>query len=292
MFVTGDNGCVQLRRRSGLTMTSEVRPEDINELINRFSFIGAEQNLIQGDRIEISTTDPRGLVFLGPAFWEDGRVHHNAMLYAHINAMGGVRVFRSFADALNNDKHRAANVRHFDGAPIPLTVDIRDTGHHPLGGVTRFTFNTDRAAVETTSLGDLFTEQYSAGNITGSGTIDCLFEAKQQRCGTTGTIGDTELSMLLPQIILRTELGGQFDAILQLLDEGDGKPVFYEITAITTRTGLTVGTSGVIEVAMDFVTTGEFALRVGEPSGYILKEDYDRIRKEQDLDFLLTEPTD
>jgi hypothetical protein len=292
MFVTGDHGCVQLRRRSGLTMTSSVRPEDINELVNRFSFIGAEQNLIQGDRIEISTTDPRGLVFLDPAFWEDGRVHHNAMLYAHINAMGGVRVFRSFADALNSDKNKAANVRHFDGAPIPLTVDVRDTGYHPLGGVTRFTFNTDRAAVETTSLGDLFTEQYSAGNITGSGTIDCLFEAKYQRCTGGKGAGETELSMLLPQIILRTELGGQFDAILQLLDEGDGKPVFYEITAITTRTGLTVAPGGMIEVAMDFVTTGEFALRVGEPAGYLLKEDYDRIRKEQDLDFLLTEPTD
>jgi hypothetical protein len=43
---------------------------------------------------------------------------------------------------------------------------------------------------------------------------------------------------------------------------------------------------------MDFVTTGEFHLRIGEPAGYILKEDYDRITKEQDLDFLLMEPTD
>ncbi|MCE2836364.1 MAG: hypothetical protein LW834_05245 [Cyanobium sp. 49614_E6] len=156
MFVTGDHGCVQLRRRSGLTMTSSVRPEDINELINRFRFVGAEQNLIQGDRIEISTTDPRGLVFLDPAFWEDGRVHHNAMLYAHINAMGGIRPYRSFTEALNNDEQSAGKVISFAGAPIPVTIDIRDTGYHPLGGVTRFTFNTDRAAVETTSLGDLW----------------------------------------------------------------------------------------------------------------------------------------
>jgi hypothetical protein len=292
MFVTGDHGCVQLRRRSGLTMTSSVRPEDINELINRFSFVGAEQNLIQGDRIEISTTDPRGLVFLDPSWWEDGTVHRNATLFTHVNAVGGIRPYRSFTEALNNDEQSAGKVISFAGAPIPVTIDIRDTGYHPLGGVTRFTFNTDRAAVETTSLGDLFTEQYSAGNITGSGTIDCLFEAKHQRCTGGKGAGETELSMLLPQIILRTELGGQFDAILQLLDEGDGKPVFYEITAITTRTGVTVAPGGMIEVAMDFVTTGEFALRVGEPAGYLLKEDYDRIRKEQDLDFLLTEPTD
>jgi dihydrolipoamide dehydrogenase len=36
----------------------------------------------------------------------------------------------------------------------------------------------------------------------------------------------------------------------------------------------------------------EFGLKIGEPSGYILKEDYDRVMREQDIDFLLTEPTD
>jgi hypothetical protein len=40
------------------------------------------------------------------------------------------------------------------------------------------------------------------------------------------------------------------------------------------------------------VTTGEIRLLIGEPSGYILKEDTDRIRLQQNLDFLLTEVTD
>lgn len=100
------------------------------------------------------------------------------------------------------------------------------------------------------------------------------------------------MSVLLPQIILRTELGGQFDAILQLTDGSDGTPVFYEVTALTTRVGVEVEPGGIISVAMDFVTSGEFYLRIGEPSGYILKEDYDRIMREQDIDFLVTEPTD
>jgi hypothetical protein len=290
MFVTGEQGCIQLRRRTGITVDSVVSPEDINTLINRFSFEGAEQNLIQADRIEISTEDPRGLAFIDPSWWADGRVHHSAMVYAHINSMGGVRMFRSFEDAINNDKKASGLVAGFTGAPIPITVDVRDTGHHRLGGVRRFTFNTDRAAVDTTSLGDLFTEQFSAGNITGSGTIDCYFQTQRGLCGD-GT-SDSELSILLPQIILRTELGGQFDAILQLANAGDGKPVFYEITAIATRTGIEVDPTGVITVALDFATSGDFYLRIGEPSGYILKEDYDRIMREQDIDFLLTEPTD
>ena len=103
MFVTGEQGCVQLRRRTGIVIESEVRPEDINTLINRFGFEGAEQNLIQADRIEISTEDPRGLVFIDPTWWADGQVHHSAMVYAHINSMGGVRMFRSFEEAIYND---------------------------------------------------------------------------------------------------------------------------------------------------------------------------------------------
>jgi len=290
MFTTGDQGCVQLRRRTGISFSSTVRSEDINTLIKRFGFDGSADNLIQGDRLEISTSDPRGLVFIDPSWWADKTVHHSAMVYAHLNAMGGVRMFQSFEDALNNDEAKAGEVVDFSGAPVPIQVDVRDTGHHVLGGVRRFTFNTDRAAIDTTSLGDLFTEQFSAGNITGSGTIDCWFQAKRDLCDEAPT--DQEMSVLLPQIILRTELGAQFDAILQLTDGSDNKPVFYEITALSTRVGIEVEPGGVISVAMDFVTSGEFALRIGEPSGRILKEDYDRIMREQDIDFLLTEPTD
>ena len=263
----------------------------MNAIIDRFSFDGAEQNLIQGDRVEISTTDPRGLVFLDPSWWPDGQVHHSAMVFAHINSMGGIRAFRSFDAAINNQRNQATKVRDFTGAPIPIQVDVRDTGHHVLGGVRRFAFNTDRAAVDTTGLGDLFTEQFSAGNITGSGTIDCFFQATRGLCGDGSSSGN-EMSLLLPQLILRADLGGQFDAILQLANAGDGKPVFYEITAIATRTGIEVDPTGVISVALDFVTSGEFYLRIGEPSGHILKEDYDRIVREQDMDFLLSEPTD
>jgi hypothetical protein len=292
MFLTGDNGCVQLRRTTGAALETTVAPTDVNTVISRFGFDGVDSNVLSGDRVEISTDDPRGLVFIDPSWWPDGQVHHSAMFYAHVNAAGGIRMYRSFSDAINNDRGKAAPVATFTGSPVPIRVDVRDTGHHPLGGVAQFTFNTDRSAVDTTSLGDLFAEQYSAGTLTGSGTIDCYFQASRQLCDKTSS-ADGELSMLLPQIIMRTELGAQFDAILQLVGKSDSQEaVFYEIRAIATRTGITVTPTGLIQVAMDFVTTGEFHLRIGEPAGYILKEDYDRILKEQDLDFLLMEPTD
>jgi hypothetical protein len=61
---------------------------------------------------------------------------------------------------------------------------------------------------------------------------------------------------------------------------------------MVTRTGIEVATDQTINCAIDFVTTGEIKLLIGEPSGYILKEDTDRIRLQQNLDFLLTEVTD
>jgi hypothetical protein len=72
----------------------------------------------------------------------------------------------------------------------------------------------------------------------------------------------------------------------------NSQDIYYEFDAMVTRTGVEVRPDQAINCAIDFVTTGEIRLLVGEPSGYILKEDTDRIRLQQNLDFLLTEVTD
>ena len=68
--------------------------------------------------------------------------------------------------------------------------------------------------------------------------------------------------------------------------------VFYALTAVVTNSGVVVDVGGVISCTLDFVTTGELKLVVGVLAEYLLKEDDDRIRKEQDLDYLLKEVTD
>ena len=40
MFLTGDGGCVQLRRTTGDALTTEVAPTDVNTVIDRFGFEG------------------------------------------------------------------------------------------------------------------------------------------------------------------------------------------------------------------------------------------------------------
>jgi hypothetical protein len=68
--------------------------------------------------------------------------------------------------------------------------------------------------------------------------------------------------------------------------------VYYEVDAVITRAGVTVTADALVSCSVDFVTTGEFKLRIGVPSDYILKEDDGAIYLEQSLDYLLQEVTD
>jgi len=291
MIITGGSGCVQIGRAAGESIRSEVKPSDVNTVVKRFGFAGDESNILTGDRVEITTGDPRGLAFIPPDWWADNVVHNSATFYAHVNAMGGLRLYRTFADALNNDRDKAAHLLDFSGDPIQITAELKDTGTRPLGAVSSYTFNTDREAVDVTTLGELFSEQYSAGTITGSGTIDCYFQVKGGMCAVAGG-GETEVSMILPQMLLRADMGAEIDLILTVATPTPEAPIYYEMRAVITRAGVTVSPTSLIELAVDFVTTGEFALRVGEGSEYILMEDYDRMMREQDVDYLLTEPAD
>jgi hypothetical protein len=97
------------------------------------------------------------------------------------------------------------------------------------------------------------------------------------------------------QLIQRLDLGCAFDLFLYLIDK-DLNPaeqsVFYSLTAVVTNSGVSVDLDDAIRCTLDFVTTGELKLVVGTLAEYLLKEDDDRIRQEQSLNFLLTEVTD
>jgi hypothetical protein len=97
------------------------------------------------------------------------------------------------------------------------------------------------------------------------------------------------------QLIQRLDIGSEFDLALYLTD-GTSTPgassVFYEVGAMVTRAGITVEDSSIVSCTIDFVSTGEIKLLVGQPSGYILKEDAGLIGLEQSLDFLLQEVED
>jgi hypothetical protein len=272
----GHNGVVQLRRSTQrLSLATSVEPDDVNTTLNRFSFEGAENELLTGDFVTFSTDDSRGLAFLPPSFWSWTNTTTplgKAGFYVNVNQLGGLRAFRQFADAINNARAEELQLAEFSGSPLPVDVVVEDTNLNTLGKVTGYTLNTEREAVETTTLSDKFRQQYSAGLISGNGSIDVLFGYD--------TIGRDETPLLMLQLIQRIETGSSFEAALFLATEesyGSEFDVWYQFEAVVTRAGVEVRSDGIISCAIDFLTTGEIRLQVGKAPSYVLQENQGRI---------------
>lgn len=292
-FFAGHTGIVRLKRQSATTLDAIIEPSSVNTLLNRFGFDGSEDNLITGDQLLIETNDARGLVFLDSTAWPDGggEIFSSYRAYANINALGGVRLYPTFEDAINNTRATEITLTAFAGDDIAITVQLRDGSANTLGSVTGFEINTDRAALDTTSLSDKFRQQYSAGILSGNGSIDCIFDY--------AVSGSQETPLFLLQVINRLEVGSEIDMILSLsstdLSASFTQEVFYEISAVITRAGVNVTSDALVSCSIDFVTTGEFKLRVGVPSDYVLQEDDSLIELntgEATIDYLLQEITD
>ena len=286
----GHQGNVRLRRGSssedGL-ITDVILSDDVNTALNRLNFDKSLDNLITGDRVDITTEDSRCLVFLPSSFWNSNTTEDSASVYINVNAAGGLRLFNSFQDAVNNNRATEIVLTEFAGNPLDIEINVRDVSYNILGNVSGYTLNTEREAIDVTALADKFRKQYAAGLITGAGTIDCLFDY--------GTTGIKEPPVLLLQLIHRIDIGSEFDLALYLTDSTSNplnQTVYYEMKAMVTRAGVTIEDNAVVSCAVDFITTGEIRLLIGEPAGYVLKEDDDRIELEQSLGYLLKEVED
>lgn len=292
-YFIGNVGNARLRRNNEVVLSALVKDADVTVTLNRVGFESATDNLLTGDKVTISTADTRGLLFFTVGSWVDGEgvEQRSFSAFINVNAAGGLRFFPSFADAVNNNRAAEYQTKSFSGAPLLIKLVVRDISANVLGDVTSYTFNTDREGLDATTLNDKFKRMYSAGLISGSGSIDCLFN------NVTSGVKETPLLML--QLIHRVDIGSEFDCLLSITDsENDATlsasdNIYYEFTAMVTRSGLELTATDIISCSIDFVTTGEIKLLVGRPSGYILKEDDDRIALNQNsLDFLLTEVED
>jgi hypothetical protein len=223
-----------------------VKDADVTVALNRIGFEGCcIDNLLTGDKVTISTADTRGLLFFTVGSWVDGEgvEQRSFSAYINVNTAGGLRFFPTFADAVNNNRAAEYQVQSFGGDPLLIQLVVRDISANVLGDVTGYTFNTDREGLDSTTLNDKFKRMYSAGLISGSGKIDCLFN------NVTSGIKDTPLLML--QLIHRVDIGSAFDCLLSITDSANDASltdIYYEFTAMVTRSGL-----GAVRIRRDFV---------------------------------------
>ena len=289
-FYLGNYGNIRLRRGTDVFLGSieaEVNVDDISTVLNRVGIDDAVDNLFTGDRVDITTTDARNLAFIPSSNWSSGTVEDTFSAYININQAGGLRLFETFASAVNNDRSNEIALQNFTGDPINVSISVRDVKYNMLGNVLRYEFNTSRESIDLTSLSDKYKQQYNAGLISGSGRIECAFDFTSD--------GERETPMFMLQTIQRLDLGCSFDIALYLTDkeiDPNVDNIFYQTTAVTTSTGITVESGSIVSCTIDFVTTEAIRLVIGKPSDYILKEDDDRIVVEPDLGFLLQEVTD
>jgi len=289
-FYLGNYGNIRLRRGTDPvigSISSDVEPDDISLVLNRVGFENASENLLTGDRVDLTTTDSRGLAFIPASNWSINQIQDTFSCFVHVNEVGGLRLFPTFGDAVNNTRSNEITLQSFSGSPLNLTVTIRDIKYSLLGCVSQFEFNASRDAIDVTSLSDKYKRQYDAGLLSGSGRIECAFNYE--------TTGVEEAPLLLLQIIQRLDIGCAFDLALYLTDRAVDptlQNLFYLLTAVPTNTGISLRSGDIITCTIDFVTTGTTRLIFGVPSDYLLKEDDDRIRVEDSLDFLLKEVTD
>ncbi len=289
-FFLGNHGRFVFRRGPDKTLgeiSSSVGPDDVSLPLNRVGFDGALDNIITGDRIDITTFSSSGLAFIPASNWSSNTIENSFSCFVQMNEAGGLRLFDSFAAAVNNDRSAEIALQAFSGDPLDVTVRLRDVSANTLANVTSYEFNASREAIDVTSLADKFRNQYNAGLLSGSGRLDCAFDY------TTNSEIETPLSLM--QTIQRLDIGASFDAQLYLVDAEltpETKTIFYQATALITSVGVTVPSDGIITATIDFVTTGELRLIFGIPSEYILQENTDRIELDQSVDFLLKEVTD
>lgn len=289
-FYLGNYGNIRLRRGTDPvigSISSDVEPDDISLVLNRVGFENASENLLTGDRVDLTTTDSRGLAFIPASNWSVNQIQDTFSCFVNVNEVGGLRLFPTFGDAVNNTRSNEITLQSFSGSPLNLKVTIRDIKYSLLGCVSQFEFNASRDAIDVTSLSDKYKRQYDAGLLSGSGRIECAFNYE--------TTGVEEAPLLLLQIIQRLDIGCAFDLALYLTDKAVDptlQNLFYLLTAVPTNTGISLRSGDIITCTIDFVTTGETRLIFGVPSDYLLKEDDDRIKVEDSLDFLLTEVTD
>ena len=261
-FFAGHTGTVKLRRSTkNQTLDTYVMPDDVNLSLNRLGFASSGENILTGDRIRITTGDARKLAFFDTSAWKNTNVLDKSItLYTNVNIAGGLRFYRTFEEAINNTRASEIILSNFSGERIDIEVSILDVDFNILGSVTGFTLQTEREAIETTSLSDKFKQQYSAGLISGGGTIDTLFAPADEN------VPSIESSLFLLQIIQRIEIGSAFQAQLFLTDRsvyGSTKDVYYQMDAIITKAGVEVRSDNIVSCSIDFLAAGEIQLLVG-----------------------------
>ena len=298
----GHYGSIEFQRiGSSDSIECTINGSDLNTSRNRFTLGiqgGADLpfgTITTGDRVRITTSDNRGLPFrwyrsVANTTYVDnpGADILPLEFFANVDRMGAIRMYRNFADALSNPGSRYTAIplsKPCGTKPWRTTINLLAGAFNALGQVQGFQITTDRESVDVTALGNKY-KQFSASAISGSGSVDCLFDFKN--------LTQNEIPLALSQLIQKIEVGSRFAGKFYILQPGSPQPPGYEATegvyyagnGMLTSSALTVRANQIEECSFDFITSGEFALRVGDTPVDLTTENNVSIGNESTLEQL------
>lgn len=252
----GTFGKVELLRQSDVKgLISIIKSSNVKVSAKRFSFDFDHGQLITGDKIRIKSTDGSTLDFV------DGYTKSAITKFVHVDEIGGIRLFGTFADAVNGLEANAIALANPANA-IEIKVSIADIDSKVLAQVNSYELNTERETVDTTTLSDEFRSRIST-LMSGSGRMTCEWEY------TGNTSG--ELSNYLVELSLRTKIGSNFHAKFYLkttsynpsgVASRSNDEVFYDFDAVITACAVQFSPGSIVKITADFITTGPVQLKM------------------------------
>ena len=281
----GQKGRVELQRTFGTrVLRTSISTNEVVAAKKRLAFDFVSQGdtteLITGDQIEIRADS--NLVFIsGYTGVKSGK------FFINVDELGGIRLYTTYAHAVSGGSTNAVSlVDQSAGWSLDIRIVVENAIHRILGQVTSYELNTRADVVDTTTLSDTFRSQYGS-LLSGSGRIESFWDYRD----TVGS-GEYESAQYLHQLILRSQIGSEFNAHLYLKVEnyspsGDAGTaddvIWYDVKGILTNTAIAFNVGSVVKMTADFVTTGEIKLKVMTASEYkLLQENTDFILLEQD----------
>jgi hypothetical protein len=290
----GQIGQIELTRKSlEGALESVVNPSDVNTTRNRFSFDFDEGYLVNGDLVEIATTDRTDLDFIDASGWAVGSVQTSGNWYVFIDELGGIKLYDNFDDSLEGSTAGQISLAAI-ARNIPIRVTVRDRDSRILADVVEYELNTSRETVDITTLSDQHRQQYSS-LITGSGRLTAHWDYTN--------IAGTEPVHYLMQLVVRTEVGSSFHGKFYVKAENTtaqtgafdatqiNDALWWEFDALVTNVAVSFTPDSVIVGTIDFVATGPIRLKARtQQKRYLLQESGDKIELEQDpASYLLLE---
>ena len=249
-------------------------PSDINVVRKRFSVNKVKENIITGDRLNIRRTD-------GTANLElvSGHTGRDGSWFAHVDSLGGVRLYTTFALAVGGTKTSALTLVAPSGDQ-EISIVSSNHNYRPLARVEEYEFTTQRDQIEISQLGDAFKRQYDNGLIQGQGSMTCFWEHRY--VSTDADYPGGEFSSYLARLLLRVQQGSDFVGRFFLYRESavSANNAWYECDAQVTRCSVSIPNVGIVKTQIDFVTSGQFDLKVGVAPGYLLQESTDYLLQE------------